>query len=141
MKKALLYLFVVLCLAVLVVGGLKLRQQRQQGLAETAPPVTAPWAAGEFAPEAGVAHRFFAKLLPEGAVRDHIVRDLKQPNTDFDLLRAIGGECAGALSMLANNAGVSPSNREKGEREGDSHSLTLLTQEDQAKPGNLGRPS
>ena len=59
-----------------------------------------PLAAGEFAPEAGVAHRFFANLLPEGAVRDHIVRDLKLPNTDFDLLRAIGGECAGALSIL-----------------------------------------
>ena len=59
-----------------------------------------PPAAGEFAPEAGVAHRFYANLLPEGAVRDHIVRDLKLPNTDFDLLRAIGGECAGALSIL-----------------------------------------
>jgi serine/threonine-protein kinase HipA len=59
-----------------------------------------PLAVGEFAPDAGVAHRFFANLLPEGAVRDHIVRDLKLPNTDFDLLRAIGGECAGALSIL-----------------------------------------
>lgn len=46
-----------------------------------------PLAAGEFVPEAGIAHRFFANLLPEGAVRDHIVRDLKLPNTDFDLLR------------------------------------------------------
>ncbi len=59
-----------------------------------------PLAAGEFAPEGGIAHRFFANLLPEGAVREHIVRDLKLPNTDFDLLRAIGGECAGALSIL-----------------------------------------
>lgn len=59
-----------------------------------------PLRADEFAPEIGVAHRFFANLLPEGAVREHIVRDLKLPNTDFDLLRAIGGECAGALSVL-----------------------------------------
>ena len=59
-----------------------------------------PLANREFAPEAGIAHRFFANLLPEGAVREHIVRDLKLPNTDFDLLRAIGGECAGALSIL-----------------------------------------
>ena len=59
-----------------------------------------PLAVREFAPEAGVAHRFFANLLPEGTVREHIVRDLKLPNTDFDLLRAIGGECAGALSIL-----------------------------------------
>jgi len=54
----------------------------------------------EFAPAKGIAHRFFANLLPEGMVREHIVRDLKLPNTDFDLLRAIGGECAGALSIL-----------------------------------------
>jgi len=53
-----------------------------------------------FPPEDSIAHRFFANLLPEGAVREHIVRDLKIANTDFDLLRAIGGECAGALSLL-----------------------------------------
>ncbi len=59
-----------------------------------------PLAVREFAPEAGTAQRWFANLLPEGAVREHIVRDLKLPNTDFGLLRAIGGECAGALSIL-----------------------------------------
>ena len=59
-----------------------------------------PLAIREFAPEEGTAQLWFANLLPEGTVRDHIVRDLKLPNTDFDLLRAIGGECAGALSIL-----------------------------------------
>ena len=59
-----------------------------------------PLAAREFAPVDSTAQRWFANLLPEGAVREHIVRDLKLPNTDFDLLRAIGGECAGALSIL-----------------------------------------
>jgi serine/threonine-protein kinase HipA len=59
-----------------------------------------PRAAGEFAPEEGVAQRWFANLLPEGLLRERIVRDLKLPNTDFELLRAIGGECAGALSIL-----------------------------------------
>lgn len=54
----------------------------------------------DFTPEEGLAHRFFANLLPEGGIRDRIVRDLKISNTDFDLLRAIGGECAGALSLL-----------------------------------------
>jgi len=53
-----------------------------------------------FASEGGVAHRFFANLLPEAGAREKIVRDLKIPNTDFNLLRAIGGECAGALSIL-----------------------------------------
>lgn len=61
---------------------------------------TMPLTAGEFAAETGIAHRFFANLLPEGGVRDRIVRDLKIPDTDFDLLRAIGGECAGAVSIL-----------------------------------------
>lgn len=62
-----------------------------------------PLAVQEFAPEEGTAQLWFANLLPEGAVREHIVRDLKLPNTDFDLLRAIGGECAGALSILPVN--------------------------------------
>ncbi len=61
---------------------------------------TLPLIAGDFPAEDSVAHRFFANLLPEGSVRDHIVRDLKMSNTDFDLLRAIGGECAGAISLL-----------------------------------------
>ena len=61
---------------------------------------TLPLTSTDFAAEDGIAHRFFANLLPEGGVRDRIVRDLKIPNTDFDLLRAIGGECAGALSIL-----------------------------------------
>lgn len=61
---------------------------------------TLPVAEEEYTPEESIAHRFFANLLPEGSVREHIVRDLKLPNTDFELLRAIGGECAGALSIL-----------------------------------------
>ncbi len=61
---------------------------------------TLPLTTEDFSPEEAVAHRFFANLLPEGGVRQHIVRDLKIPDTDFDLLRAIGGECAGALSVL-----------------------------------------
>ncbi len=59
-----------------------------------------PPAAREFPPDEGAAQHWFGNLLPEGAVRERIVRDLKLPNTDFDLLRAIGGECAGALSIL-----------------------------------------
>ena len=51
-------------------------------------------------PEDALAHRFFANLLPEGVAREHIVRDLKITNSDFVLLQAIGGECAGTLSIL-----------------------------------------
>ncbi len=53
-----------------------------------------------FTPDEGKAHQFFANLLPEGDARNHIVRDLKIANSDFALLKAIGGECAGALSLL-----------------------------------------
>ncbi len=48
----------------------------------------------------GKAHKFFANLLPEANARVHIVRDLKIVNSDFELLKAIGGECAGALTIL-----------------------------------------
>ena len=54
----------------------------------------------EYSAEEGVSHRFFGNLLPEGNVRGRIVRDLKIADSDFELLRAIGGECAGALSIL-----------------------------------------
>ena len=62
-----------------------------------------PLVEDEFPASVATAHRFFANLLPEGDARDRIVRALRIPNTDFDLLRAIGGECAGALA--ASTAG------------------------------------
>ncbi len=63
-----------------------------------------PLGADEFTGEDGVAHKFFANLLPEGGFREHITRDLKISDTAFNLLRAIGGECAGALSFLPPEA-------------------------------------
>ncbi len=53
-----------------------------------------------FSSHAGLAHRYFANFLPEGIAREKIVCELKFVNTDFELLRAIGGECAGAISIL-----------------------------------------
>jgi len=53
-----------------------------------------------YSAEAGKAHKFFANLLPEAYAREHIVRSLKISNDDFALLRRIGRECAGALSIL-----------------------------------------
>ena len=58
----------------------------------------------EYSPDQGIAHRFFANLLPEGQARTSIVNSLKIPNSDFALVKAIGGECAGALSILPYNA-------------------------------------
>ena len=54
----------------------------------------------EFPPAAGLAHRFFANLLPEGDARLQLARSLESPNTDFDLLFRVGGECAGAFCLL-----------------------------------------
>ena len=57
---------------------------------------TLPLKTDEYPAEAGgVVQNFFANLLPEGGARERIVRDLKISGTDFDLLRAIGGDCAG----------------------------------------------
>ena len=53
-----------------------------------------------FEPGEEIAHRFFANLLPEADARSRAVFALKIPDVDFDLLRAVGGECAGALSIL-----------------------------------------
>jgi len=51
----------------------------------------------------GPAHTFFSNLLPEGAVRTAVCRRLGiSESNDFALLRAIGGECAGALTIGSN---------------------------------------
>jgi serine/threonine-protein kinase HipA len=54
----------------------------------------------EFSPDEGIAHRFFSNLLPEGQARTNIINSLKMPDSDFALLKAIGGECAGAFNIL-----------------------------------------
>ncbi len=51
-------------------------------------------------PDSLIAHRFFANLLPEGSARDRLCIRFRCPDTDFDLLREIGSECAGAISIL-----------------------------------------
>lgn len=60
--------------------------------------LTLPIAATEYV--GGPAHNFFANLLPEGGVRQAVTARLGiSPDNDFALLQAIGGECAGALSL------------------------------------------
>lgn len=57
-------------------------------------------------PYAGaVVRNWFCNLLPEGAVREAIATRLRLPDRDdFALLEAIGGECAGAVSIRASEA-------------------------------------
>jgi len=46
-------------------------------------------------------HSFFANLLPEAGARESIARRLGLSVTnDFALLRALGGDCAGALMLI-----------------------------------------
>lgn len=50
---------------------------------------------------------FFANLLPEGNVREQICKSIKiSADNDFALLKAIGGDCAGALTITSTRSSV-----------------------------------
>src|SRR5689334_22541053 len=54
-------------------------------------PITTEWQAG----------RFFANLLPDGALREALARRFGvSADNDFALLEKVGGDCAGALTLL-----------------------------------------
>jgi len=56
------------------------------------------------------ARPFFANLLPESGLRRFIARRLGiSEQNDFALLEAVGGECAGAVSMLPTGEQAMPS--------------------------------
>lgn len=64
---------------------------------------------GSFAVEAS--HHFFVNLLPEASVRQQICQSLKiSPGNDFELLKAIGGDCAGALAITETDKPRPPDN-------------------------------
>jgi serine/threonine-protein kinase HipA len=55
----------------------------------------------------GAANTYFRGLLPDPPVRERIARKLElSPDDDLALLEALGGECAGAISLLRE--GVDP---------------------------------
>lgn len=55
----------------------------------------------------GESRPYFANVLPDGGLRDAVARRLGiSPGNDFALLAALGGECAGAVSLLP--PGVAP---------------------------------
>ncbi|WP_295515917.1 type II toxin-antitoxin system HipA family toxin [uncultured Pseudomonas sp.] len=60
-----------------------------------------PLTAQSFAPKDEVAHHWFANLLPEEMARQALVSRLGVADEDFALLGAIGGDCAGALRIVA----------------------------------------
>lgn len=60
------------------------------------------------------AHPFFANLLPESDLRRRVARRLGlSEHNDFALLEAVGGECAGAISLLPEGAEPAGSGRYK----------------------------
>lgn len=59
-----------------------------------------PLSGSPFPPEQALAHSWFANLLPEEGARQALVRRLGVVDEDFALLATIGGDCAGALSLL-----------------------------------------
>jgi serine/threonine-protein kinase HipA len=71
---------------------------------------------------------FFAGLLPEGDNRKHIAQALQvSTQNDFALLDGIGGECAGAISLLDSDD--FPQSLDEGQHVrwlDDSELLTLL---------------
>ena len=72
--------------------------------ADGGPPLSCslPTAGGPYEREA---EAFFANLLPDGEVRTLIARRLGvSAGNDFGLLSAIGGDCAGAVTLLAPGA-------------------------------------
>lgn len=77
----------------------------------------------------GRAHTFFANLLPEGLVRQAVCRRLGiSESNDVELLRAIGGECAGALSIVDANVQLARPDNEYEEL--DARRLQSLAEDD-----------
>lgn len=77
-----------------------------------------PLRQSDFPPEGGAAHLWFGNLLPEEGSRAALVRRLGVADDDFALLRALGGDCAGALRILPAGAEQhAPSGQTKAEPE------------------------
>lgn len=89
----------------------------------------------------GAAHTFFANLLPEGGVRQAVCRRLGiSEDNDLALLRAIGGECAGALAIVDPDVGDRSSSDHDYE-ELDASRLRALVSDDQLVPLLVGGPA
>lgn len=78
------------------------------------------------------ARPFFTNLLPESTVREAVARKLGiSPRNEFALLNALGGECAGAVTLLPQ--GAAPENQ-SGYRELSSETFREIILELPQKP-------
>lgn len=81
-------------------------------------------------------HRFFANLLPEANVRLQICRSLGiSQDNDFALLKAIGGDCAGALTITQQSA----TSGKQSHNDSDEQRYEEIT-EDQLASWSVGTP-
>ncbi|WP_165789491.1 HipA N-terminal domain-containing protein [Billgrantia endophytica] len=75
-------------------------------------------------PEEQCAHRWFGNLPPEEQARAALIKRLGIPDDDFSLLAAIGGGCAGALTILPRGQ-TPPSREQSSQGQGDYRALEL----------------
>lgn len=81
------------------------RRRKPKAISQSLPLRTDPY-------EGLVVEAFFANLLPEGDVRSRMSRALQlSERNDYALLEAIGGDCAGALSLEPPGVASVPSPR------------------------------
>lgn len=106
---------------------------RQGGFAVS---VSLPTALGEREQEA---HSYFSGLLPEGQARLRVCRQLGlDSDDDTGLLLAIGGDCAGALSILPE--GQSPEEESSDDQVLTEHEFHRFVRSRSVGSGELTRP-
>lgn len=97
----------------------------------------------DFCPEQGRAHRWFGNLLPEEGSRSALVRRLGVADDDYALLRALGGDCAGALRLLvpaadeSESVGVTPADLNLLKAWASGHDRYALMEASENRPARL----
>jgi len=90
--------------------------------------LTLPLQEGVFSPDATKV--FFANLLPEGQLRDHIASKSRiSPDDDFALLVQLAGDCAGAIALYPEGKVPLAANQQQRYRTLSGEDLGLLFNE------------
>lgn len=90
--------------------------------------LTLPLKEGLFTAEATKA--FFANLLPEGQIRDHIASKFRiSPDDDFALLVQLAGDCAGAIALYPDGESPLAANKQQRYRTLSNNDFGLLFNE------------
>src|SRR5690606_15985651 len=117
-------------------GGLLFRYAPEWLAHPDARPLSASLPLSPSAVVRGAADVYFRELLPAKPVRSQICRKLGLPDDDFALLEALGGDCAGAVSL--HREGVDPRTLRQGRAPLALSELEGATTDDQV-PLLIGR--